>query len=773
MKIRGRGCPSKYLVCLCLALTAASVGSPLFGNEPATVEERIKLGQAAYDRGAFDEAVPQWRQAARLYASQRNIKGQVGALVSLSAAYQALGQHRLAFRTLELAGQLAETSPDQSSLLAAQNEVGVVCGCLSQFQRSEQTLRDALRAARDQGDTNMTAAVLNNLGNLLAGRNKTDDALSAYSESANLAEQVANRLLAAKASANAAAVAARAARDADAERFNHAAREGLRDQPPTHDVALLYLRCGQTDWQLHQRKPGGTGLHLTQAEESYQQALAIAETLDDKRAMTYALGYLGHLREAGGNIPAALELTGRAAFVAQEIQLPDALYRWEWQTGRLHRAQGNRDAAITAYRRALQTLQPIRHDLLFGYGPADTTFREAVSPVFFELTDLLLEKADAVNDPTAVQRILREACDTVEQLKSVELEDYLQDECMNLMRAKSARIENIGQKTAVVYIIPLADRTELLVGIGSELKRVKVTVGAARLAGEVRAFRSHLEKRTTNEYLAEARGLYQWLIAPIRDLLDANGIQTLVFVPDGALRTIPMSALQDGQHFLIEQFAVAVTPGLTLLEPRLMRWSRVQALKAGLSEATQDHASLPYVAAELDRVRMLFGGPTLMDREFVLPTLKKDFAHAQYQVVHFATHGQIDRDASQSYLLTYDGKLTLNQLEDLLRPSQFHGAAVELLTLSACQTAAGDDRAALGLAGVAVKAGARSVLATLWSVHDESTTLLMGEFYSQLKNDPVTTKARALQLAQLKLFRDPRFDHPGYWAPYLIIGNWL
>jgi len=98
---------------------------------------------------------------------------------------------------------------------------------------------------------------------------------------------------------------------------------------------------------------------------------------------------------------------------------------------------------------------------------------------------------------------------------------------------------------------------------------------------------------------------------------------------------------------------------------------------------------------------------------------------------------------------------------------------VELLTLSACQTAAGDDRAALGLAGVAVKAGARSVLATLWSVHDESAARLMGQFYSHLRNDPGITKARALQLAQTALLRDPAFDHPCYWAPYLIIGNWL
>jgi CHAT domain-containing protein len=204
-----------------------------------------------------------------------------------------------------------------------------------------------------------------------------------------------------------------------------------------------------------------------------------------------------------------------------------------------------------------------------------------------------------------------------------------------------------------------------------------------------------------------------------------------------------------------------------------MERTRIQAIKAGLAEAVQNHPPLPFVAAELQTVQKVFGGPILVDQDFVWPTLKKDFAQAQYQVVHFATHGQINPDVSTSYLLTHDGKLTLDQLEELIRPSQFRGRPVELLTLSACQTAAGDERAALGLAGVAVKAGARSVLATLWSVQDESTALLMGEFYSQLGSDSAITKARALQLAQLKVLHDPRFDHPGYWAPYLIIGNWL
>ena len=124
-------------------------------------------------------------------------------------------------------------------------------------------------------------------------------------------------------------------------------------------------------------------------------------------------------------------------------------------------------------------------------------------------------------------------------------------------------------------------------------------------------------------------------------------------------------------------------------------------------------------------------------------------------------------------MLTYDGKLTLDNLEALIRPSQYRGKPVELLVLSACQTAAGDDRAALGLAGVAVKAGARSALASLWSVNDQSTSALITEVYHQLREHPTISKARALQAAQIKLLDDRRYRHPCYWAPYLLIGNWL
>jgi CHAT domain-containing protein len=137
-----------------------------------------------------------------------------------------------------------------------------------------------------------------------------------------------------------------------------------------------------------------------------------------------------------------------------------------------------------------------------------------------------------------------------------------------------------------------------------------------------------------------------------------------------------------------------------------------------------------------------------------------------------ASHGKFESDVRDTFLLTYDGKLSMDRLEGYMASTTYREQPVELLTLSACQTAVGDDKAALGLGGVAVKAGARSALATLWYINDQASSLLITDFYANLKDSDVS-KARALQEAQLDLLDDPRFNHPSYWAPFLLIGNWL
>jgi len=160
-------------------------------------------------------------------------------------------------------------------------------------------------------------------------------------------------------------------------------------------------------------------------------------------------------------------------------------------------------------------------------------------------------------------------------------------------------------------------------------------------------------------------------------------------------------------------------------------------------------------------------------------TVEKDSARVEeelrrepFSIVHIASHGHFGNDVEDSFLLTFDARLTMDRLGDYVGLFRFREEPLDLLTLSACETAAGDDRAALGLAGMAIRAGARSALATLWHVSDPASYRVVVEFYRRLQN-PGVSRALALQAAQLALLKDPRYDHPCYWAPFILINDWL
>jgi CHAT domain-containing protein len=162
-----------------------------------------------------------------------------------------------------------------------------------------------------------------------------------------------------------------------------------------------------------------------------------------------------------------------------------------------------------------------------------------------------------------------------------------------------------------------------------------------------------------------------------------------------------------------------------------------------------------------------------MDEKFVIERFEDELSERPYGIVHIASHGEFSADVRESFLVAYDGKLSMDRLAGMVAATRFReDQPLELLTLSACQTAAGDERAALGLAGVAVRAGARSALATLWFVHDQASTDLVTEFYTQLEN-PGVSRAEALRRAQMKLLHAHHYRHPGYWSPFLLINSWL
>jgi CHAT domain-containing protein len=471
---------------------------------------------------------------------------------------------------------------------------------------------------------------------------------------------------------------------------------------------------------------------------------------------------------AEGRPDEALALTRRALFLAQAANAPEVLYRWQWQTGRLLARQGQLDPAIQAYQGAVRSLQAIRRDLpAFDPETGRSLFRETVGPVFLELADLLLRRAGG-NGGEAVQADLRAAREVVELLKTAELEDYFQDDCVAQLQARVREIDEIGTRSAALYPIILADRLELLLSVSDGLIRATVPVPAAMLEATAREFRSALVSFADPE--PSGRQLHGWLIEPFDEALRARAIDTLIFVPDGALRLIPLAALHDGEEYLIQRFAVATAPGLSLLDPEPFASAVIRPLLSGLTEEVQGFPPLPSVEQELNAIQEMYGGTVLKNETFNETRLKAELDATAYTVVHIASHAQFASDPDETFLLTHDGRLRMDELEALVKLSRFREEPIELIALSACETAAGDDRAALGLAGIALKAGARSALATMWLVDDIAAAQLASDFYRNLGERSVS-KAKALQKAQIVLLEGG--DHPFIWAPFLLIGNWL
>jgi CHAT domain-containing protein len=239
------------------------------------------------------------------------------------------------------------------------------------------------------------------------------------------------------------------------------------------------------------------------------------------------------------------------------------------------------------------------------------------------------------------------------------------------------------------------------------------------------------------------------------------------------LRGVPVSALHDGQQYLIEKYNIALTPGLQLFNPRRPALEQSSVLVGGLTESRLGFSALPSVTQEVKNIAKIASTKILLNGEFTRSPLETKIQSNTFPIVHLATHGQFSSLAEDTFLLTWDERVNVKNLDQLLRErNQFVRSPIELLILSACQTAAGDKRAALGLAGVAVRSGARSTLATLWSVQDDSTADFMTKFY-QVLNQPNVSKADALRQAQLSLLHSSQYQHPFYWAAFVLVGNWL
>ncbi|CDH45159.1 CHAT domain-containing protein [Candidatus Contendibacter odensensis] len=753
----------------CSLLLVSLLAVVPLASSAVTEETLNQPAAAALQRGQFEQAV-RYGQAASAAATQSgDLAQQIDALLQLADAYQALGHYRHALAAVRTAEPLAESLADPVRNAAVAGALGKILWLTGATDDARRSLASSVTLARQAHAPQIAAASLNHLGNLAAEQGDPHAARVAYQDSLTLARQAQDPALTVTVLINATRLAAKEHDPHPAETLLAEATGLVQTLPASHDKAYHLLAMGQ----LRRTLLGVSTSQRTQAaQDDFTAAATLARQLNDQRSLSYALGYQAQLQQEGRHPAEALTQYRQAVFAAQQVEAPELLYRWQWPIGRLLKAQGDRDGAILAYQQAVANLQAIRQDFAPGRTGGSISFPASVGDVYLELADLLLQRAAQQVPSAARETDLLAARDTMEALKTAEVKDYFQDECVTALQSRITTLDRPPPHTAVVYPILLPDRLELLLQSPQGIQQITVPVDRETFIATVREFRRSLEKRTSREYLPPAQQLYGWLIRPLQGRLDTQQIETLVIVPDGPLRTIPMAALHDGQNFLIRDYAIATTPGLTLTDLRPIPRQKIQPLLNGLTEARQGFPPLDYVQKELAAIHAVYGGKVLENENYRLANMQQELKETAYSIVHIASHGQFASDVRNTFLLTFDDKLTMDRLERFMSLSQYRDQPVELLTLSACQTAAGDDRAALGLAGVAVKAGARSALATLWFINDQASSLLVTEFYRQLQN-PNQSKAKALQQAQLQLLSDRRYQHPGYWSPFLLIGNWL
>ena len=310
------------ILCTCLAganTRAAELDS-------ANVSQQA---QAAFDTGKFSEAAVDWQRAGELFRTQHNTNAAIRTSISLAGAYEALGQYRSAVQLLEEAQGRAERAKDASLITLAKWKLGAALVMTQEPERADGLLNEALTDAKANHDELLSAAILNDLGNSLAAQQKFSDALKVYRESADLSRHGGNTPASAQALCNAALMAARAGDNDSADGLNIEALKATHDLAASHGKAFLLLTAGQTDRQIKFPDAEAAKRVMLRANSSFQEALQIAEQQGDHATETYALGYLGQIYEQDGQVESALSLTRRAAFAAQQAQMPEARYRWE------------------------------------------------------------------------------------------------------------------------------------------------------------------------------------------------------------------------------------------------------------------------------------------------------------------------------------------------------------------------------------------------------------------------------------------------------------
>ena len=720
-------------------------------------------GNLQLAQGQTQAALETWIQAETVYDRAENETGKLGSQINQAQALQSLGQYRRAKKILEQLVEQLQSQPD--SLLKANGlrSLGVALQTIGDLRRSKEILEASWHVSDRLGAKNNISENLFSIGNIARDLGEYQIAFNYYEEAIALAQTDLERV---QIQLNQLSLLLDGKQWSAADILIPTIQSTIPSLSPSRTTIYAKVNLAKSLLKLSKNRPNHQSDNYQTIAELLASAVAQARDIQDLRSEAYALNQLGAVYAESKQWEDAKKLTQNALEIAQRIHADDISARAAGQLGGIKKNQGNIPGAMAAYTNAYNILQSLRSDLVAINPDVQFNFTETVEPLYRELVSLLLQ-------PDASQANLIQAREVIEALQLAELDNFFRDSCLE---TKPVLLDEIDASSAVIYPIILSDRLEVILSLPDRSLRHYST---PRPKPEIEAVLQELYSSLYLGYSSEERlqiseEIYDWLIRPAEAELASSDIQTLVFVLDGFFRSLPMAALYDGNNYLIEKYSVALSPGLQLFAKGLER-KQLKALTVGLTEARQGFTPLPAVAKELDEISQVVDSKVLLDREFTRDRFQEQVNAKPFRVVHLATHGQFSSNPEETFLLTWNDRINVKDFADLFQNrGQGRLNPIELMVLSACQTAAGDRQATLGLAGFALRSGARSTLATLWSVNDQSTADLMSEFYRQLTQTKLKlTKAEALRQAQLSLLTNPEYNHPYFWAPFVLVGNWL
>ncbi len=727
-----------------------------------------------------------WRRANQIYTILQDKEGIIGTEINQAQAFQSLGFYRQSLALLQTVQIKLQKEPSSElkmkGLLSLGNTLKSLRVLNNRVNDSTQKidigakdiLTTALKIAIERGDNVTADQIKMSLANIIEIINaQTDDssqetAIQRYEEIKNT---TSSALFKVQSDINLYRLQSKQNNQLNTLQFLSIIKKDLDAIAPSHNTIYAYINLAKTI-QKNQLDGFKDQELVNQVGNLLTTAISQSRTIKDSRGEAQALGALGDTYRINKQHKYAQALTEQALVITESLPAPDLAYRLQWQLGKIMAVTNPKDStpAIGAYRQAVGHLKNLRNDLNASDAELQSSFRDSVEPVYRELVGLLLKDESKISTEN-----LNAARDLMESLQVAELENYFRQGCLDTY---TVQLDKIDRSATVIYPIMLPDRIAVITSIPNQ----KLTYHSRPIAEDnfnriIENIQTVITKpefvRQESSFKSESKQVYDLLLAPVMAKIQKSNNKTLVFVLDSALRNIPMSVLYDGNKYLIENYNIALTPGLQLVPPQEVVANRqYKALLGGISEERQGYSALPEVQKELDYISKLIPSQKLLNTEFSQNKVASNLAGDSSSIVHLATHGEFSSDPAKTFLLTWDNQLNLNQLNNLLQNRNLQsGKAIDLLVLSACQTATGDKHATLGLAGMAVRARTKSTIASLWSVNDQSTRLLMNNFYENLTIKKLG-KAESLKLAQQSLLRNPDYRSPFYWAPFVLVGNW-